>query len=152
MTSLYVTEIPYRAFDGCKNLKELKIGAGVKKIGNYAFDGCESLKELVIPDSVREFDNTSKVDVKVVKIGNGLRKLFKFGKSVERVVLGDGIDKIPDRAFSNCANLKEINIPDSVEKIEEFAFYDCSKLEKISFGNAYYRHDIGKRALDAHKA
>ena len=26
------------------------------------------------------------------------------------------------------------------------------KVEKISFGNAYYRHDIGKRALDAHKA
>lgn len=127
-----VAEIPYGAFDGCKNLKEIKIGAGVKKIGKYAFDNCESIKELIIPDSVREID--TKLDAKRIVIGNGLKKLCKFGKNVEYVQLGEGIEVIPDRNFNVCGNLKEINIPNSVEKIEEFAFYDCSKLEKVTFG------------------
>ena len=128
-----IAEIPYRAFDGCKNLKEIKIGASVKKIGKYAFDSCDSLKELIIPDSVREIEAT--LNAKRIIIGNGLKKLPKFGRNVEYVQLSEGIDTIPDRNFNVCVNLKEINIPNSVEKIEEFAFYDCSKLEKVTFGS-----------------
>lgn len=37
---------------------------------------------------------------------------------------------------------------DTLEKAISAAY---AKVEKINFGNAYYRHDIGKRALDAMK-
>jgi len=52
MEHLELTDIPNmilaNAFNGCKSLKTLKIGEGMKKIGSAAFLGCESLDSIYI--------------------------------------------------------------------------------------------------------
>ncbi|MBR0281397.1 MAG: leucine-rich repeat protein [Oscillibacter sp.] len=46
-----------RAFEGCGNLTEARLGRGVTKIGVSAFYGCKSLTDIRIPDSVRAIGN-----------------------------------------------------------------------------------------------
>ena len=46
--SFTVTEIQKNAYKKYKNLKTVKIGAGITKIGTGAFSGCENLKKIII--------------------------------------------------------------------------------------------------------
>ncbi|MBQ8146054.1 MAG: leucine-rich repeat domain-containing protein, partial [Clostridia bacterium] len=56
---------------------------------------------------------------------------FKGCKSLERVHLANGIQKVPSYSFANCSSLTDLYIPDTVSEIGEYAFADCTKLEKI---------------------
>ena len=47
-----VTELPYRAFSMCLNLKSIILPKSIKSIGDYAFVGCRLLAEIEIPDGV----------------------------------------------------------------------------------------------------
>ena len=95
--------------------------------------------------------------------GNG-EMIFANGKapwlladiSIDAIVIGDGVENIPDSsfeglskindivipssvisigssAFSGCSKLTSIKIPDSVLYIGESAFYGCSGLESVNF-------------------
>lgn len=66
-------------------------------------------------------------------------KIRKIGKdtfqnsTVKKVVIADGIKRIPEGMFRNCKNLSEINIPCTVKSIGRQAFTDCKSLEFIAF-------------------
>ena len=47
-----ITEIPARAFQGCRGLTDLTIPETVTSIGECAFEGCGALTSVTIPDSV----------------------------------------------------------------------------------------------------
>ena len=93
------------------------IPSTVKEIGEYAFYGNQNLVEIQIPDTVE-------------KLGRGI---FEASIKLETVkFLGDSkIKIIPDRAFLECINLKNINILESITEIGRYAFYNCTSLEKI---------------------
>ena len=67
--------------------------------------------------------------------------------TVKKVVVPEGIKKIGNRTFYNCASLTSIEIPDSVISIGDYAFYKCTSLKSIeildsvtSIGNyAFFR-------------
>lgn len=40
------------AFEGCKAIKELRLGSGAEKLGSYAFANCTGLTSLTVPASV----------------------------------------------------------------------------------------------------
>ena len=50
--------------------------------------------------------------------------------AVSEVVLPNGIERIGERAFANCAGLRIIHMPDSLESIADDAFSGC---EKVTF-------------------
>lgn len=56
---------------------------------------------------------------------------FSGCKSLERVHLANGIQKVPLRAFANCSSLMDLYIPDTVSEIGEYAFAGCTKLARI---------------------
>jgi hypothetical protein len=51
-------------FGNCENLKDIKLPAGLKKIGSSMFTNCKSLKSVVIPSSVSSIDNYAFYDCK----------------------------------------------------------------------------------------
>ncbi|MBO4803183.1 MAG: leucine-rich repeat domain-containing protein, partial [Muribaculaceae bacterium] len=63
-----------------------------------------------------------------------------FGSSqVERVVIDEGLDTIPEYTFYSCQNLKSIYLPSTIKSIGRQAFYYCVYLEDITIavdGNA----------------
>lgn len=52
-----------------------------------------------------------------------------------KVILGEGITSVEDDAFLGLSELKEIDISDTVEKIGERAFYLCKNLKNIDLNN-----------------
>lgn len=51
---------------------------------------------------------------------------------ITRVVLNDGVTKIPDFAFYGCTNLTSVEIPESVVSIGAYAFKKCENLNSIA--------------------
>ena len=55
-----------------------------------------------------------------------------YGKSVENIVISDGVTSIRGYAFYDCTGLISITIPDSVTSIGDKAFYGCTGLTSIT--------------------
>ena len=104
-----------KAFYDCKNLEELRLGRGIKKIEKEAFNSCISLKSVEIPGSVESVGEWA----------------FKDCSELEELHLGAGIIKIEKSAFWRCRSLKSVEIPDSVESVSEYAFDNCCSLRRV---------------------
>ncbi|MBQ8373991.1 MAG: leucine-rich repeat protein [Clostridia bacterium] len=78
------------------------------------------------------------------KIDKGVLEKY-VGKGGE-VTVPDGVKKIGDAAFENCADLRAIQFPDSLERIGSRAFYACSNLTELVFPNRL--QEIGDAAFE----
>ena len=130
-----VEEIGYRAFAGCKSLKEITIPDSVRVIGGGAFNGCTNLEKITIPNSVEKIGGGAFLDcesLKEITIPDSVETIdagtFSNCTRLEKITIPNSVKKISYHAFRNCASLKEITIPDSVETIEEYAFEGCTNL------------------------
>ena len=109
--------IPFACFEGCINLREVKLSEGLETIGYQAFKDC-GIEQVTLPSSMIEglpsqaFMNCT--NLKSVKISDN--KKIKF---------------IGSRFVYNCENLTEINIPEGVEKIHDEAFTYCTALTSL---------------------
>lgn len=130
-----------RAFANCEQLEEITVPASVKNIGASAFEGCTNLKTL-------SFNATNCEDV-------AYPYPFSGCTSLNSVVFGEGVTRIPANLFNSCAGLAkvvipesvteigtyafafsglgEITIPKSVNTIGEYAFSECGKLTKVYY-------------------
>lgn len=81
------------------------------------------------------------------------KEAFKDAKSLEKVVIPEGVEIIGYGAFENCSALKEVVIPSTVKEIPESAFKNCDALEEITIpdtvtkisANAFYSCDSLKK-------
>ena len=142
-----LTRIDSWAFYGCTGLTSVAIPAGVTKIGERAFSSCESLTRMTIPESVGAIDSSAFWDCP------GLRDLHlpeknavtekKRGETADggsadqegpiSITIPEGVTKIGDRAFKDCAGLSGIIIPAGVKSIGSQAFSGCVGLERLVF-------------------
>ena len=115
-----------RAFYGCKGLKSIKIGAGVKEIGENAFLYCNGEQvTLTISDGVekigkyafKEFNGLKEITIESGSIGD---RAFYGCKGLTTVTIESG--SIGDRAFYGCDALKTIRLGKNVSEINEYAF------------------------------
>ncbi len=127
-----LVEIDYKAFENCKQLKEIIIPKNVNKV-ETAFDGCENLEKIQIPEEVSEFYDDLK-DTKwyknqndgVVYINNNVIGIK--GDIPTEVKIADGTKSI-HRLYrylivygltdNEGGTLKRIHIPESVTYIRE---------------------------------
>ncbi|MBR7032252.1 MAG: leucine-rich repeat protein [Clostridia bacterium] len=101
-----VTSIGEGAFSENRDVREIRIADGTKKICSQAFGLCTSLERVTIPDSV-------------TKIGRGA---FYCCPSLETVVLPPRLERVSDYAFYMCENLRNVAVPSSLEDVGAFAF------------------------------
>ena len=95
----------YLIFDG-RNVTELIIGDGVKKIYEGTFCHFEKITELTIPDSVTEIEDFA----------------FYTCPKLEKLILPKNLHTIGDWAFFECLSLKKLVLPESIQSIEFYAF------------------------------
>lgn len=100
------------AFQGCTNLKTVKISKNLKTIYNWTFSGCSSLKTVEIPSGITvmgtEVENTGSSEIGNPYMG------------------GIGI-------FENCTSLESIILPSTIKTIYEYAFFHCDSLKDIYY-------------------
>lgn len=143
-----VNSIPEYAFYRCNGMKTLVIPDGLKTIGKRAFGECKELKTVTIGRSVTEIgegaffacDNLKEVYFNAEECQtSGLHRLgwlyqlekLPFTRSIENIVIGESVKKIPDYAFPLC-QITNLEIPSSVTDIGDYAFYSCSKINSLS--------------------
>lgn len=149
-----IERIETEAFELCSKLNNINLGLNLTKIGHAAFSGT-GLTYVHIPDNVIDFGES----------------VFAGCTSLQEVILGKGLEGIPDATFSDCTQLTEIelpenityigrfafsgsalgeiDIPDLVVGIETYAFYDCADLKEVNFGSKVtYIEDSAFRDCD----
>ena len=101
-------------------VQTVKVGYGVKSLGNNAFYNCDKLRTITIAPTV-------------TSIG---KNAFKGCTVFERVEFSDknnsSLATIGESAFYGLERLTVIEIPDSVSDIGSKAFYECENLYKVS--------------------
>lgn len=120
-------EIKSGAFDGCKELKSVTLGA-VETIGDLAFANCENLSTFDFPAALKT-------------IGAHAFKNTKITNARFNAVITIG-----DYAFYGCEYLKSVYIPSTTTNIGEFAFDGISAKVNIDVASAneFYRVEDGK--------
>ncbi len=131
-----VTSIPSDCFNGCSNLVSCTVPATLNSIGSKAFYGCSSLSSFDFPESITSIGAnafTKCASLREVVLQNGTAsyssRCFQ-NCGVERVVLPNNLNTIPDAMFASCRNLKEVVWPETLTKIKECAFAN-SGLETV---------------------
>lgn len=111
-----VSQVCWRAFQGCSKLEKVDLPEGLTDLGEGAFTTCNNLKEIQIPSTV-------------TSIG---RFAFYMCRSLEKITVPEGVKTLEIMAFAYCDSLKDVTLPESVETIENDVFYDCVSLETIT--------------------
>ena len=146
-----VVEIDDYAFQFCDCLSDVTIPASVTRIGDKSFCACNALERITISDSLTEIgdwafgtcDSLTRIEVSpgnasYVVMDNALVEkktmtlvYYPCGLAKGACVIPDGIVKIGDHAFMDCAGLTDITIPASVTEIGNYAFSFCHGLTDV---------------------
>lgn len=138
-----VTSIGYKCFADCSNLTAITLKEGLVSVGAECFSGCKSLKEAVFPDSFTTFGTNW-----------GDANTFSGCITLNKIVIGKGVETIPDKfandcislktvdtgsvvsignsAFSGCKTLSDLKLSENLAEIGNSAFADCVNLSKIT--------------------
>lgn len=139
--------------DQDENLTSIKIGSGVKNIGESIFCGCDGLESIIVADENTTYhsvnnciiDTENKIlvagcansiipdDGSVLIIGGGA--FNACGRSLKHITIPDGITHIGASAFNNSCLEGTIEIPNSVQDIGNGAFSQCDGLNTIIIGS-----------------
>lgn len=136
--------IEQNAFKNCTSLKKIKIDGAVT-LRNYAFFGCTSLKEVELDDRV-QFDYshifsycTSLEYLRVPKSVTYLNCQWEGCTSLKTVVLHDDITFLSGALFYGCTSLESFYIGPKVRELRQNFLVECPNLSEIVYGGT--RHD-----------
>ena len=102
----------------------------VGKATLFEWDNGEDEKEIRISDSFNYGEGNVNVKYDVINIGIG-SKVFKTPKSVNVLIIDDGIETISNSAFDDCQGLQRITLPSNLKYIGTNAFRSCNNLFHI---------------------
>ena len=120
-----VTIINDDIFKGHKEIKSIKLPAGLKALGGFVFDGCESLHETELPDGLTDIWQYAFVrsGIRRIRIPGSVKYIipyvFKDCRNLTRFEAEEGLAKIYNNAFSGCINLKEVCIHEGTDLSEK---------------------------------
>jgi len=106
-----ITQIGGFMFDGCSNLKAIKLPVHLEDMWQYAFTRT-SIEEIEIPGTVRSI----------------IPYTFNASKALKKVVLNEGTKAIRGSAFKDCTALTDVYLPSTMESIHEDAFIGCGEI------------------------
>ena len=112
--------IQYRAFYGCKNLREVNIPASLKKILGWSF-AHTGLVAMEFPDTFESLDYGA----------------FYSCENLERVVLSPSVDHLGENTFRLCGNLKSVTMPAEQVEINAKAFDANTDVKIIGVAGSY---------------
>ena len=102
------------AFD-FSGIKQLKTGKSLTSIGGFAFANCNNLISVEIGDQVTTLGD----------------EVFYGSYSLQKVIVGNGVHKIPSGFCADCEHLLSVVLGNDVDTLEEYCFYYCVRLNTV---------------------
>ena len=119
-----IWRVEANAFAGCSTLKELVIGESVE-LADGAFGGIGQLERLTVclGESCPDFDFANLKYLGVVgQMSPFTAERLRKHSALEEVEVFEGVTRIPEGAFYECANLKKLSLSTSLKEIGNNAF------------------------------
>ena len=104
--------------DYVANIKTVKFGNGVKRIGEKTFQNWDKLQNVIMGDDVLEIAYSA----------------FSGCTVLADVSFGKNVQTIGEYAFTGCTWLKDAVLSDSVTSVGDYAFSKCTSLQNAYFG------------------
>lgn len=135
----HVISVGDYAFNKCGELKNVILPATTESIGYHAFYECGMLEEILIPDRVSKIGQAAfcKSKLERVDLSPNLKAIEDstfFGCQFSKIDFFEGLERIGERAFSECLNIDYFDLPVSLNDIGDEAFSHCSSLRIASMG------------------
>lgn len=143
LSEAVITEIPNQAFDGKTKIQSVILPEGIKTIGEYAFRGTE-MRRVNIPSTVTTIKRNAFYGTPIQYLtfaeGSQLQTLecyaFQNCKSLQEVILPEGVTTIGYAAFDQCSAIKRVEMPNTVTSVRAYAFQGCTSMKSIRFSDA----------------
>ena len=171
-----VKRIPARLFyselyNNTTNITSVVFSAGsvLESVGADAFNRCENLNSVYISDikawcniSFSDYygnplylaenlylNNELVVNLEIPNTVTEIKPYVFFGcRSLESLIISNGVERIGRNAFVNCSGLTNVTIPNSVTSIDVYAFSGCGSLSSVTFSDTQ-GWTAGTTAIDA---
>jgi len=136
------------AFVNAKSLKIIHLSKTLETVEEKCLSNCESLEEV----HAAENGNLTEVGGMIFSMdGTKIIYVNKTEKLPEVLIFPEGLEVIPDFAFSGRDELKKIVFPQSMRTIGEYSFQMCSSLTEVEFGGTRAVEDSAFRLCIALK-
>lgn len=135
---LSVTEVDYRAFNNCPELKEVVVPKTVSSFPSIF--GSPEVERVTVDEENPEYRSLDGVLYARGRFRNADTdgctelKYYPPAHPGERFVFPEFVESIADGAFSGCKKLKSVVLSDKVTRIPNGTFANCINLESISWG------------------
>ena len=131
-----VSVISDSAYFGCRNLKSISFGFGIKKICDNAFAECESLQNVQIRSKLdyigaNAFSLSGIENVEIESIKEWGEESFSLCSKLVAISV-KATDKIPENCFSHDIYLRKVRIGNKPQ-IAKNAFKDCRSFSGIEY-------------------
>lgn len=144
------------AFFNCASLTDISFSHQLESIGEYAFENCSSLLDIDLSSvtqigkgALRYCENLVEMTIPIVEPYNQNTNSYLYyyfngdGTSANNVmyysdklkvinVVDNGIESVPERAFSNFLHIEYINLPQGIITVQSYAFNNCQALKEIN--------------------
>lgn len=111
----------------------------VVSLDEKSFRGCLFLNSLTIPRSVITSKASFSDCIRMTSVTLHCKKvtnyMFYCRSSLKKVVIGEEVESIGEKAFSGCTNLTSLIIPNGVKSMGKEAFSCCSNLNSLTISN-----------------
>lgn len=129
-------EVGKNAFRQTPKLEEVRLPAGLRKLGMNALGTSTLVTHLDLPDGLEEMGEGAIYlqSLEGLAVPGSVREVVKVGpstwKQLTTLTIGDGVQKV-ERSFGNSA-ITELDVPGSVTEIGEAAFSRCLGLATLT--------------------
>ena len=132
--TIVVSIINDNLFKGHTEIESVNMPNTITQLGGFIFDGCSNLKSIKLPSNLKDMWQyaMTRTSIKEIEIPGSLHKLIAFAfyqsKSLKKVVFNEGTKSIGPWAFKDCTALTDVYLPTSLTEISDKAFEGCGKI------------------------
>ena len=124
-------ELPERAFYGCRQLRSLKLPAGLKHIGNGALALCSQLGDIEIGTPSAEADFMIDEQGVVWNVADATDLICVLPSAGGELVIPAGTIALREYALAGCSRLQKVVLPASLTTIGREAFHGAAGLQEL---------------------
>lgn len=123
-------------FNGCKNLKKVRLPSSITVIGDKMFSRCTSLQNIILPEGLTKIGKSAFADCPFTEltIPNTVTTILSdafYGYKGKKLIIPDSVTKL-DCSFSSCKNLEYLRLPNSLTEIGSELFHSKTALSDNS--------------------
>ncbi|MCH5306942.1 MAG: C10 family peptidase [Prevotella sp.] len=127
-------ELPERAFYGCRQLRTLKLPAGLKHFGDGALALCSLLGDIEIGTPAADADFIIDEQGMVWNAANTTDLICVLSSTEGELTIPSGTVTLHNYALAGCSRLSKVVLPASITTIGREAFHNASAMQELRVG------------------